>query len=134
MDCTGSISSLLTSVHHLPPELVDVLLHAPNDIFLNRLAIAALASEHTDKLFLHLEPLFVELGARWLEISDLPRVIAGFGRIVPFAPYLAEYAEIYIQRAHLAENENSSHDILRHASNEYETIELLLGLFRLLIF
>ena len=134
MDCTGSIASLLASVHHLPSELIDVLRNAPNDIFLSRLAATTLNSEYTDKLFPPLESLFVELGARWLEISDVSKVVAGFGRIVPFAPYLAEYAEIYLQRARLAEDGDSNHNFLGHTGNEQETIELLLGLFRLLVF
>ncbi|EAW14070.1 AAA family ATPase midasin [Aspergillus clavatus NRRL 1] len=82
-------------LEQLPNELAELIRTASGTQFLNALAVSALRSRCTESLFSIYEPIFVDLGARWLS-SDLQvdqcDILSAFARILPFAPYLRSFA------------------------------------------
>lgn len=101
------------------------------------LAIEALNLNLTDTLFTQYEHLFVDVCARWL-VSDTNSLkkIAAFGRIVPFAPHLAEHVETFLSKQSLGGLLDPVSISISNveAVPEREICELLLGIFRLLSF
>lgn len=118
--------------------ILQKLHNAPQSEYLNLIASTALDPKYTDEIFAKFSNIFADTCARWIssESSDTT-IISALGRIVPLAPYLAEYAERYLQRT----SSNSLLCILDFAassnsSNPPEDLltEHLLGVFRLLVF
>ncbi|KAF2804010.1 midasin [Mytilinidion resinicola] len=95
------------------------------------LAAEALNTKATDTIFLENEPLFVDVCARWISSpSQVSAKLAAFGRIIPFAPHLAEHVEYFLTKTY-------TEGLLGPASDsipEGELCELLLAVFRLLSF
>ncbi|KAF2423707.1 midasin [Tothia fuscella] len=106
--------------------------------FVAAIAEVALDPRYTDTLFANLEPLFAEICARWTSSIDIKRIIPAFGRIIPFAPHLAEYAEAFLAKSHIAggglldSNSSSTRDFWT-SHTEDEILQILLGSFRLLV-
>ncbi|TID14681.1 hypothetical protein E6O75_ATG08827 [Venturia nashicola] len=128
MDCSAQIAVLLSKELQLPNELVDIIRNAPNTTFLAAIASSALDPRYTDTLFTHLTPLFAEICARWNSSNDIAKTIPAFGRILHFAPHLSEYAEAFFTRRHASQLE-SWNDL-----EDGTLVELLLGVFRVLVF
>jgi midasin len=138
MDCSAHVSALLSQASDLPPELVNIIESAPNSTFLAAIASATLNRQYTDTIFTHLEPLFAEICARWTpSTSEFTQVLPAFGRIIPFAPHLAEYAQLFLSQSNndgaLLANSKSSANFWNTWSED-EILETLLGAFRLLVF
>ncbi|QDS74739.1 hypothetical protein FKW77_000992 [Venturia effusa] len=129
MECSASIAVLLSKESQLPHELVDIIRNAPNTTFLAAIASSALNPRYTDILFTHLEPLFAEICARWNSSDDFAKIISAFGRVLPFAPHLSEYAEAFFTRQYA-----SQADSWCDLEEEGNLVELLLGIFRILVF
>lgn len=137
MDCTRGISALQSRIDELPPELAQCLSHGSNSQFLATVSAAALSSKFTDTLFTCLAPLFADVCARWILGNNLRSVIPAFGRVLSFAPQLAEYAEAALVKLQAGGGLFGS--LLTDSGNaqglpENETRELLLGIYRLLVF
>ncbi|OCL14238.1 midasin [Glonium stellatum] len=101
------------------------------------LALEALNPNLTDTLFTQYEHLLVDLCARWLDSSTGSlKKIAAFGRIVPFAPHLAEHAETLLSKPSTQGFLDAVSASINNAEAvpERELRELLLGIFRLLSF
>ncbi|KAE9976099.1 hypothetical protein EG328_002315 [Venturia inaequalis] len=128
MDCSVHIDVLLSGESQLPHELVDIIRNAPNTTFLAAIASSALDPRYTDTLFTHLEPLFAEICARWNFSNDFTKIVPAFGRILHFAPHLGEYAEAFFTRQHASQLEPWTE------MEEGTLVELLLGVFRILVF
>ena len=138
MDCSTAVSGLLENVRNLPNELIDIIQSAPNETFLRRLSAAALDPKFGDDILIYFSPLFTEICGHWLEdrLQFVP-IIAAFGRVLPHAPHLAEFAERCFSRPHRYGSvltSISSEDNLWMELPEEELISLLLGFFRLLVF
>jgi midasin len=138
MDCSAHVSALLYQAADLPSELVDIIRRAPNSTFLAAVASAALTRSYTDTIFTHLEPLFAEICGRWTSsTSESGKVIPAFGRVIPFAPHLAEYAQLFLSQSTtdgaLLTNSKSPANFWATRSED-EVLETLLGAFRLLVF
>ncbi|KAF2400820.1 midasin [Trichodelitschia bisporula] len=126
MECSHDLSLLLSCVPDLPVELVEIIRHGSNEAFLTALSTATLLPQYTDLLFPYLKPIFPEICSRWMSNPNGAQVLAAFGRIIPFAPYLAEYAERYFEVTL-----NDAID-LTNISDVGPSEERLLGLFRML--
>jgi midasin len=138
MDCSAHTSALLSHASDLPSELVDIIQNAPNSTFLAAIANAALDRRYTDTLFTHLEPLFAEICARWaVPTSDITQAIPAFGRILLFAPHLAEFTQIFLSQCTtnggLLSDSNSTGEFWETQSED-AILETLLGAFRVLVF
>lgn len=123
--------------------------NASDDHFQTSLAVRALDPAFTDVWFVHLERVFADICSRWLypehtntnQSFSAWKVIAALGRIVPFAPYLSQYAAEYLVKnsqndgaidfQNLIDSEVIAHGN-QHADKKH--IELLLGVFRLVVF
>jgi midasin len=133
MDCSAAVTALLTNVHSLPPELVAVIQSAPIETFLYRIAEAALAPRYADEIFAYLKPLYTEICGRWLQGSHgFATTVAAFGRILPYAPHLVDFAEEYLSQTH-QDGEILMNPLLSPLPAE-ELLAVLLGVFRLLVF
>ncbi|KAF2836680.1 P-loop containing nucleoside triphosphate hydrolase protein [Patellaria atrata CBS 101060] len=115
MDITSRTEVLLSRPNILPAELLDTLHYGSNVDYL--LAVAG-----------------ASLQAQWLTSQSPIAAIAAFGRIIPFAPHLTEYAEHYCsQLKDILDFEPLSPESVR--SNSGDSIEeCLLGIYRLVSF
>lgn len=101
------------------------------------LAAEALKPGSTDDIFNQHGALFTELCARWIQSgADTEPKVAAFGRILPFAPHLAEHVERFL--AHVSTSpilgpqaSSSTGDVLA-LTRALDLLEILLGAFRLL--
>ncbi|TKA79762.1 hypothetical protein B0A49_02655, partial [Cryomyces minteri] len=135
MDCSWATLRLLSKAGELPHELLTTLRDGSNQQYLKAITDAALDPAYTYTLFTHLEPLFSHCCAAWVDLNRHVAVVGAFGRILPFAPHLTEYAEVMLSRA-----QGGFIGILINAVSkpedipELEASELLLGAFRLVAF
>ncbi|RDA83003.1 hypothetical protein CP532_4393 [Ophiocordyceps camponoti-leonardi (nom. inval.)] len=92
---TRSLLQDETALHHLPPDLLDIIRHHSSTSLLDAVAEAALSPSLTDRIFVHFEDVFPDICARWILNASSEKqkliVAAAFARILPFAPYLAEF-------------------------------------------
>ncbi|KAF2126090.1 midasin [Dothidotthia symphoricarpi CBS 119687] len=98
------------------------------------LAADALRQSGTDELFVRYEGLFTEVCARWIQSGvETEEKIAAFGRVLPFAPHLAEHVERFLARISksLIIGSQASGDV-PPLTAEAGLLDLLLGTFRLL--
>src|ERR1700759_830520 len=115
---------LSTLNSHLPEEIVEILCNKSTIDSLRYLSRLLLDHHQTDSVFPNLEPLLPDLVSRWLSLDQVARVIAAFGRIVPFQPHLSILPRIFLRRHGL------DREIWTSWSEE-SLLELLLGLYRL---
>ncbi|KAF3482737.1 midasin [Arthroderma uncinatum] len=125
-------------LQQLPEELSQIFLEAQTSFQQDRLVLAALNPSYTAILFPLLEPVFVDIAARWLSLDlniHLEQVISAFSRILPHSPYLRPFAEkaLQTQNVHLPLfTESCPSDISRIEDDSL--LSLLLSAFRLLSF
>ncbi|KID90916.1 Midasin [Metarhizium guizhouense ARSEF 977] len=84
-----------TVLHHLPPELLDIIRQQSTTKLLDAVTQAALCPPLTEQVFVHFENVFPDICARWIlnatNESLHIRTAASFARLLPFAPYLASF-------------------------------------------
>jgi midasin len=115
---------LSTIISLLPVEIFKIIRDNSTQDCLAHLSRHLLDLRQTDSLLPILEPLLPDLVSRWLSLDQVARVIAGYGRIVPFLPHLSELPRIFLRH----------HDIKREIWNSWSEellLEFLLGLYRL---
>ncbi|KAF2086406.1 midasin [Saccharata proteae CBS 121410] len=118
-------------MQELPDELQKLLQQTSNRQFLQDLTTASLNPRLTDYVFTLFKPVFVEVRASWATHQP-SKVLPAFARVLLFAPYLSDHAEILLSQKletaldHVASTSEPNDDNL--------AIEFLLGLFRLLVF
>lgn len=122
MDVSWDTQALLSRIAELPSELVHALQSQDDANYLAQISRAALDRRYTDLLVVNAESLIPHYCASFTASNDYVSVLAAFGRIVPFAPHVAEYAERYLSSSAFS-------DLPAIALEEY-----LLGLYRLLQF
>lgn len=146
IDVSRQRRSLLTdatALHHLPADLLEIIKQHQSPKLLDAVAQAALNPSLTDRVFVHFEDAFPDIGARWIlnahtELQQI-QVLSAFARILPFAPYLSTYLEYKVptdstlrpQRLSLP-LPNLEH-IISH-QNEGVLLEALISFWRLLSF
>ncbi|KAM5447036.1 AAA ATPase midasin [Microsporum audouinii] len=125
-------------LHKLPEELSQTILQAPASVQQERLVLASLDPSYTAILFPLLEPVFVDIAARWLSLDltvHLDKVISAFSRILPHSPYLRPFAERALRTQNVCLplfSEQCPSDILH--IKDGSLLSLLLSAFRLLSF
>ena len=138
MDCTPAISALLLNAQNNLKEIIADLQPASNSTFLARLAEIALDARYSDEIFTYFRPLFTEICGHWcLKDHGFVETVSAFGRLLPYAPHLASFAERYLseQRKHggLLLSEPPSQDVWSEGP-EVQLVAVLLGIYRLLAF
>ena len=92
---TRSLLADATVLHHLPPELLDIIRQQSSTKLLDAVSQAALRQPLTERIFAHFESVFPDLCARWIlnapPKAPRTRIFAAFARLLPFAPHLAAY-------------------------------------------
>lgn len=153
MDCSWADNALLsdgTLTTLIPNELWNALGTSSNSKYLDALASAALRPSLTTAIFTYYEPLFPDLCARWLLsqkslVTDPSKILSAFARVLPFAPYLAIFAERLVSGwEQQGGAENEAHTPSLHFFSQYNfdpggmhpanLLDALLTLFRLLQF
>ncbi|KAL1301472.1 hypothetical protein AAFC00_005720 [Neodothiora populina] len=124
MDVTWEIQALRHA--ELPAELLDVLQTQDDDLVLNHITRAALDRRYTDTILTHAESLIPHCCASFSDSSDYISILAAYARLLPFAPLVAEFAQLFLQRQHESRELPADLDT---RSEEY-----LLALFRILTF
>lgn len=84
-----------TALHHMPPELLQLIRDHASSNLLDAVAQAALSPSLTEGVFVHFENVFPDICARWI-LHARPgtqqiAVAAAFARLLPFAPYLSAF-------------------------------------------
>ncbi|KAI1640182.1 hypothetical protein F4809DRAFT_637851 [Biscogniauxia mediterranea] len=130
----------------LPPDLLEIIRCHSTANFLDAVAAAALIPRIIGQIFIYFEAVFADICARWLLIRPSSegqddRIIASFARVLPFAPHLSVFLELYISETSLAHgpgsrpfNINSLNSPLSGQLPEIELLQILLAFFRLLNF
>ncbi|XP_044724313.1 AAA (dynein-related subfamily) domain-containing protein [Hirsutella rhossiliensis] len=84
-----------TALHHLPPELLELIRHHTSSTLLDAVAQAALSPSLTEQVFVHFEDVFPDICARWIlhagPGTQHTAIAAAFARLLPFAPYLSAF-------------------------------------------
>ncbi|KIW02392.1 uncharacterized protein PV09_06212 [Verruconis gallopava] len=125
MDISAPLEIFLSRHRDLPEELQHVI--QDSHINLQSLALAALNPRWSTTLFVHLDVIFADVCARWSHLDTYPQTLAAFGRIIPFAPHLVEYAELFLRR-----NTKTTANIWKSVSGD-DLVEVFLAIFRLLV-
>ncbi|PHH61107.1 hypothetical protein CDD81_769 [Ophiocordyceps australis] len=141
---TRSLLLDATVLHHLPPDLLQVVRNYASPSLLDAVAQAALIPALTDRVFAHFEDVFADICARWiLNSGAVARTsAAAFARILPFAPHLSQFLTCSPMHAHESTAAVSSPlrlqlftlDQSSAALTEQELLESLITAWRLLSF
>lgn len=122
MECRWD-AALLQRGDELPPELLQIIQHGNNEQYLEAIIRATLDSRYTTLLLAHCEDIFAHVCASLRTHGSLAESIATLGSLVPFAPFLAQYASRLLEHERYTFDSSGSHD---------EDILYLLGVLRLL--
>ncbi|KAF2144305.1 uncharacterized protein K452DRAFT_316995 [Aplosporella prunicola CBS 121167] len=134
MECGWGISALQARQDELPEELRALLRQSSNVDFLADLAQLSLNPRFTDYLFTLFEPLFAEVRAIWSASYPLIEVLPAYARILSFAPHLSDHAEALLSQGGEVLSAALKYDpATSEPSTEHRLVQLLLGLFRLLV-
>jgi midasin len=125
MDISALVEVFLARHSNLPHELQHAL-RQPH-INLPAFAGASLDLRWTTSCFTHLEAIFPDVCARWSRSNHFVASLASFGRVISFAPHLAEYAQAFLQR------HAQSMQSLWTSIAEDDLVEIVLAIFRLLV-
>lgn len=101
----ASLLSDATAMASLPPELLHIIRDQNPTNLLEAISQAALLPRLTGRIFVHFEPVFADVAARWIlntsQGSCDDRIVAAFARLLPFAPNLSVLLDEYLKsRAH----------------------------------
>ncbi len=134
-DCSWATSALLSACDGISQDLEYSLRHGSGSTYLAALAEAALDPKLTDQVLTLFQPLMAELCARWMSSTKFLCIISAFGRILPFVPSMAEYAEWHLSKtqAPVISVDAAQPKIWELVDlSELQACEVLLGLMRLL--
>lgn len=96
-----SLLSDATTMAFLPPELLHIIRDQNPTNLLEAISQAALIPQLTGRIFIHFEPVFADIGARWIlntrHDSCDDKIVAAFARILPFAPQLSIFLDDYLK-------------------------------------
>ncbi|KAF3938326.1 Midasin [Dactylella cylindrospora] len=80
----------------VPRELLLSLQQGNNQIYLDTLSRIALDPRLTASIFVHYEPIFPDILARWPTFATPQEFASGLSKVLPAAPYLVPFAEYYL--------------------------------------
>ncbi|KAI5928416.1 hypothetical protein F4810DRAFT_705356 [Camillea tinctor] len=133
-------------LRQIPPDLLEIIRSHSTTKFLDAVAAAALIPRITGQVFIYFEAAFADICARWLLMRPKSegqddRIISAFARVLPFAPHLSVFLELYISETSLTSgpasrpfNINSLNSSLSGQIPDIELLRILLAFFRLLNF
>ncbi|KAJ1335200.1 midasin [Microdochium nivale] len=91
-----------TLLQQLPPEVLELVRSTSSANLLDAVAAASLIPSITTQLFIHFEPVFADICARWTLAAPAGRqddqIIAAFARVLPFCPHSSVYLENYLRQ------------------------------------
>lgn len=124
MDISWEIQALRLA--ELPTELLDALEKQDDGALLHLISHAALDKRYTDTILVNAESLLPHCCATFADSNNYISILAAYGRILPFAPHVAEFAETFLRGQH--ESRSLPSDL------ESRKEDYLLALYRLLQF
>lgn len=90
-----------TAMASLPSELLHIIRDQNPTNLLEAISQAALLPRLTGRIFIHFEPVFADIAARWIlntrKGSCDDSIIAAFARLLPFAPSLSVFLDEYLK-------------------------------------
>lgn len=117
----------------IPRELLDVVENTttlPGTKYLEELARFSLRPDLTEDIFIHFEPLFLELVARWPSLSSPDSIAPALASLLPVAPYLTTtISKVLPSEASIRARLSNISQLSSH-----EATTLLLTIYRLLSF
>ena len=123
MDVTWDVESLRSQISDLPPEVLYTLENFEGARYLETITSTFLDRRYTDLILVACEPVLAHCCAQ-VGISGNPLIVLStFARVLPFAPYIAEFVEEYLA--------SRRDDISRDGHVQGNEIEYLLAIFRL---
>ncbi|KAI1505402.1 P-loop containing nucleoside triphosphate hydrolase protein [Biscogniauxia marginata] len=134
-----------TLLSQFPPDLLEIIRSHTTANFLDAVAAAALIPRISGQIFTYFETVFADICARWLlrprTEGQEDQIIAAFARILPSAPHLSVFLELYISETSLTHGPgarsftiNSLNSQLPGQIPEAGLLRILLAFFRLLNF
>ncbi|KAG0638072.1 hypothetical protein HOY80DRAFT_1080648, partial [Tuber brumale] len=104
MDCSKFDRRFLSSplISSLPPDAISIIsvsTQSDNSLYLNTLSKIAVNSNFTSLILTCYEPIFADLAARWRGFATVEQLAAGFARVLPVMPFLADIAEEFLLRS-----------------------------------
>lgn len=115
------------ALHHLPPDLLEIIRNSSSTNLLDAVSQAALSPPLTERIFVHFENVFPDLCARWILNTGTGarqmRIAAAFARVLPFAPYLSNFLRCSAQ-APVPMNQPPSLQLLLPPIDEASSSEL----------
>lgn len=97
----ASLLSDTTAMESLPSELLHIIRDQNPTNLLEAVSQAALLPRLTGRVFLHFEPVFADIAARWIlntrKGSCDDNILAAFARLLPFAPNLSVFLDDYLK-------------------------------------
>lgn len=90
-----------TAMASLPSELLHIIRDQNSTNLLEAISQVALLPRLTGRIFIHFEPVFADIAARWIlstrQSAYDDSIIAAFARILPFAPNLSVFLDEYLR-------------------------------------
>ncbi|GAB7337543.1 hypothetical protein MBLNU457_g2860t2 [Dothideomycetes sp. NU457] len=124
MDVSWDVESLRSRVAELPPELIYALENFESTRYLEIITRTFLDRRYTDLILVACESIISHCCAEAGKSGNPLVVLSTFARVLPFAPYIAEFVEGYLA--------SRKDDISRDGQTSGNEIEYLLAVFRLI--
>ncbi|CUS14036.1 unnamed protein product [Tuber aestivum] len=151
MDCSRFDRRFLLSplIASLPPDTISIIsgpTQVDNGLYLDTLSRIAVNPKFTSLILTCYEPIFADLAARWKGFATVEQLAAGFARVLPVMPFLADLAEEFLLCSGLGETSpefltmverlsgESCSEELPTADHGEKLLGMLLSLYRLLCF
>jgi len=151
MDCSKSDQRFLSSplISSLPPDAISIIsgsTRVDNGLYLDTLSRIAVNPSFTSLILICYEPIFADLVARWREFATVEQLAAGFARVLPAVPFLADLAEEFLLHSGPGETAPGFPTRMERLSDELrleelsavghgeKSLDMLLSLHRLLCF
>ncbi|KAG0131716.1 ATPase, partial [Tuber indicum] len=130
MDCSKFDRRFLSSplISSLPPDTISIIstsTQADNSLYLDTLSKIAVNSNFTSLIFTCYEPIFADLAARWRGFATVEQLAAGFARVLPVMPFLADIAEEFLLRSSPGGTAPEFLTMMKRLSDELHPEELL---------
>jgi len=151
MDCSKFDQRFLSSplISSLPPDAISIIsgsTRVDNGLYLDTLSRIAVNPNFTSLMLTCYEPIFADLVARWRGFATVEQLAAGFARVLPVVPFLADLAEEFLLHSGPGETAPGFPTRMERLSDELcleelstvghgeKSLDMLLSLHRLLCF
>src|SRR5437588_13017062 len=123
MDCSKFDRRFLSLplISSLPPNAISIIsgsIQADNNLYLDTLSKIAVNPNFTSSVLTCYEPIFTDLAARWRGFATVGQLAAGFARVLPVMPFLADIAVEFLLRSGPGETVPEFLTTMKHLSDE----------------